>query len=136
MTIMVVGTDDYDLLLGLNFMIKIGAIVNVEKGMIQVGQGLGNDIQVLSLNMVNMLQVVKDKVQTISNATTMVDLGLGQLDLNGVEQTIGYFSNSGQSSDGSEHDAFDDDTIKTQETNHDAYYYVGNHELWEELQDN
>jgi hypothetical protein len=113
MTIMVVGTDDYDLLLGLNFMIKIGAIVNVEKGMIQVGQGLGNDIQVLSLNMVNMLQVVKDKVQTISNATTMVDLGLGQLDLNGVEQTIGYFSNSGQSSDGSEHDAFDDDTIKT-----------------------
>lgn len=43
-TIMVVDTDNYDLLLGLDFMIKIRVIVNVEKGMIQVGQGLGNNI--------------------------------------------------------------------------------------------
>ncbi len=113
MIIMVVDTNSYNLLSGLHFMIEIGAIVDVEKGMIQVRQGLGNDVQVLSLNMVNMLQVAKDKFQTVSSATTMVELGLGQLDLNEVEQTTGYFSNNGQSSDGSEKDAFDGDTTKT-----------------------
>jgi hypothetical protein len=55
MIIMVVDTNNYDLLLGLDFIIKIAVIVNVEKGMIQVGQGIGNDIQMFFLNMVNML---------------------------------------------------------------------------------
>jgi hypothetical protein len=33
MTFMVVNTNNYDLFLGLDFFIKIGAKVNVEKGM-------------------------------------------------------------------------------------------------------
>ncbi|CAK9212563.1 unnamed protein product [Sphagnum troendelagicum] len=35
MTFMVVDTDSYDVLLGLDFLIKIGAIVDVERGLIQ-----------------------------------------------------------------------------------------------------
>jgi hypothetical protein len=34
MTYMVVGTNSYDLLFGLDFLIKIGAIVDVEQGLI------------------------------------------------------------------------------------------------------
>jgi hypothetical protein len=42
MTFMVVDTDSYDVLLGLDLLIKIGAIVDVEQGLIQVSavQGL------------------------------------------------------------------------------------------------
>jgi hypothetical protein len=58
MTFMIVHTNSYDLLLGLDFFIKIGAVVDVEKGFIQIKQGLGNNIQVLPLNMVNMLHLV------------------------------------------------------------------------------
>jgi len=35
----VVDTDTYDLLLGLDFLMKIGAVVDVEKGTIQVRHG-------------------------------------------------------------------------------------------------
>jgi predicted aspartyl protease len=41
MTFMVVDTDNYDVLLGLDFLIKIGAIVDVERGLIQVRHGPG-----------------------------------------------------------------------------------------------
>jgi predicted aspartyl protease len=36
MTFMVMDTDSYGVLLGLDFLIKIGAIVDVERGLIQV----------------------------------------------------------------------------------------------------
>jgi predicted aspartyl protease len=39
MTFMVVDTDSYDVLLGLDLLIKIGAIVDVEQGLIQVKHG-------------------------------------------------------------------------------------------------
>jgi predicted aspartyl protease len=55
MTFMVVDTDSYDVLLGLDFLIKIGAIVDVERGLIQVRHGSGLDVEVLPLTMVNML---------------------------------------------------------------------------------
>jgi hypothetical protein len=55
MTFMIIDTDSYDLLLGLDFLIKIGAVGDVEKGIIQVRQGPRNNIHVLPLNMVNML---------------------------------------------------------------------------------
>jgi hypothetical protein len=41
MTFMVVDTNNYDVLFGLDFMIKIGAIMHVEQGLIQVRHGLG-----------------------------------------------------------------------------------------------
>ncbi len=52
---MVVHIDSYDILLGLDFLIKIGAIVDVERGLIQVKHGLGANVEVLPLIMVNML---------------------------------------------------------------------------------
>jgi len=55
---MVVDINMYDILLGLDFLIKIGMVVDIEKGMIQIRWGQRNSIQVLSLNMVNMLQIM------------------------------------------------------------------------------
>jgi predicted aspartyl protease len=56
MTFMVVDTDSYDVLLELDLLIKIGAIVDVEQGLIQVRRGPGTDVEVLPLTMVNLLQ--------------------------------------------------------------------------------
>jgi len=56
MTFMVVDTDSYDVLLRLDFLMKIGAIVDVERGLIQVRKGLRTDVEVLPLTMVNLLQ--------------------------------------------------------------------------------
>jgi hypothetical protein len=56
MTFMVVDTDSYDVLLGLDLLIKIGAIMDVEQGLIQVKRGPGNDVEVLPLTMVNLVQ--------------------------------------------------------------------------------
>jgi hypothetical protein len=53
---MVINTNSYDVLLGLNFLIKIGAIVDVKQGLIQMKHGPGINVEVLPLTMVNMLQ--------------------------------------------------------------------------------
>jgi hypothetical protein len=50
MTFMIMDTNSYELLLGLDLLIKIKAVVYVEKGTIQVRQGLGNNLQILPLN--------------------------------------------------------------------------------------
>ncbi len=55
----VVDTNNYDLILGLDFLIKIGAVVDVEKGVIQVRNGLGMEMEVLPLNVINLLQVLE-----------------------------------------------------------------------------
>jgi hypothetical protein len=56
MTFMVVDTDSYDVLLRLDLLIKIGAIVDVEQGLIQVRRGPRADVEVLPLTMVNLMQ--------------------------------------------------------------------------------
>lgn len=55
MNFMIMDINIYDLLLGLDFLIKIKVVVYVEKGTIQVRQRPRNNIQILPLNMVNML---------------------------------------------------------------------------------
>jgi hypothetical protein len=52
----VINTSNYDLLLGLDFLMKIRTIVDVEKGVIQVWKGPGVAIEILPLNVINMLQ--------------------------------------------------------------------------------
>ncbi len=52
-----VDINNYDLLLGLDFFIKIGTIINVEKGIIHVHNSPRMEMEVLPLNVVNMLQV-------------------------------------------------------------------------------
>ncbi|CAK9200632.1 unnamed protein product [Sphagnum troendelagicum] len=70
MTFMVVDTDSYDVLLGLDFLIKIGAIVDVERGLIQVRHGPGSDVEVLPLTMVNMLQALDPETLMPMNLQT------------------------------------------------------------------
>jgi hypothetical protein len=53
MVFMVIYTYNYNVLLGLDFLIKIGAVVDIERGLIHVYQGPGSNVQVLPLNMVN-----------------------------------------------------------------------------------
>jgi hypothetical protein len=80
MTFMVVDTGNYDVLLGLDFLIKIRAIVDVERGLIQVRHGLGTNVEVLPLTMVNMLQrmnletLMQDVVATLENTHLNGDL--------------------------------------------------------------
>jgi hypothetical protein len=47
--------NSYDLLLGLDFLIKIGVVIDVEKGVIKVHNGPGMEVDVLPLNVMNML---------------------------------------------------------------------------------
>jgi hypothetical protein len=78
MTFMVVDTDNYDILLGLDLLIKIGAIVDVEQGLIQVRHGPGTKVEMLPLTVVNMLQKMNSEIliQEAANA-------LGNMHLNG-----------------------------------------------------
>ncbi len=68
MMMMIIDIDNNDLLLSLNFLMKIGAMVDVEKGLIQIRQAPRNNIQVLPLNMVNVLHLVlEDNSMTAKN---------------------------------------------------------------------
>jgi hypothetical protein len=84
MIFMVVDIDSYDVLLGLDFLMKIGTIVDVGRGLIQVRKGLRTNLEVLPLTMVNLLQNVSseavehDATVTLKSAspeTLEVDLG-------------------------------------------------------------
>jgi len=55
MVLMIVNANSYDVFLGLDFLIKIGAIVDLERKLIQVRQGPRTNVHVLPFNMVNML---------------------------------------------------------------------------------
>jgi hypothetical protein len=67
MVFMVVDTVSYDVLLGLDFLIKIGVVVDVEQGLIQVRQGRGDNVHAFPLNMVNMLQLVPENMAPTLN---------------------------------------------------------------------
>jgi hypothetical protein len=56
MTFMVVDTDSYDVLLGLDFLMKVEAVVDVERGLLQVRHGPRTNVEVLPLMVVNLLQ--------------------------------------------------------------------------------
>ncbi len=71
MTFMVVDTDNYDVMLRLDLLIKIGAIVDVEQGLIQVRRGPGSDVEVLPLTMVNMLQRSNSKTMIRDDADAL-----------------------------------------------------------------
>jgi hypothetical protein len=58
---MVVDINSYNVLFDLDFLIKIGAIVDVERGLIQVKHGPWANVEVLPLIMVNMLQIMNPK---------------------------------------------------------------------------
>jgi len=72
---MIVNIDSYDLLHGLNFLIKIWAVDDIKKGTIQVRQGPSKNIHVLPLNMVNMHQVVRKQTRHNLNAIENLEEG-------------------------------------------------------------
>ncbi len=73
MTFMVVDTDGYDVLLGLDFLMKIGAVVDVERGLIQVRHGPGTNVEVLPLIVVNLLQRMSTGTIVQEASTTWKD---------------------------------------------------------------
>jgi predicted aspartyl protease len=78
MTFMVVDTDGYDVLLGLDFLMKIGAMVDVERGLIQVRHGPGTNVEVSPLTMVNLLQRMNADVMRSGTATFWKDAPANQ----------------------------------------------------------
>jgi hypothetical protein len=70
MTFMVVDTDGYDVLLGLDFLMKIGAVVDVERGLIQVRHGPGTNVEVLPLTVMNLLQRISKGTMVQETSTT------------------------------------------------------------------
>ncbi len=73
MTFMVVDTNGYDVLLGLDFLMKIGAVVDVERGLIQVRHGPGTNVEVLPLTVVNLLQRMSTGTMVRETSTTWKD---------------------------------------------------------------
>jgi hypothetical protein len=73
MTFMVVDTDGYDVLLGLDFFMKIGAMVDVEWGLIQVRHGPGTHVEILPLTVANLLQRVSAGPIRSGTATCLKD---------------------------------------------------------------
>ncbi len=115
MTFIVVDTDSYDVLLGLDFLIKIGAVVDVEKGLIQIRRGPGTNVEVLPLTMVNLLQSVnsgpKGQNTTVSTKGTSIEpmeINLEEFSLNGSKDV----SESASDTDTEEDDAEEAQTMK------------------------
>jgi hypothetical protein len=73
MTFMVVDTDGYDVLLGLDFLLKIGAVVDVEQGLIQVRHGPGTNVEVLPLTVINLPQRMNEGTMMRETSTTWKD---------------------------------------------------------------
>jgi len=71
MTFMVIDIDNYNVLLGLDFLIKIGVIMDVERGLIQVRHGLEAHVEILPVTMVNMLQIMNLETLMQDVATTL-----------------------------------------------------------------
>jgi hypothetical protein len=55
MMFMVLDIDGYNLLMGLDYLMKIGDVVDVERGLIQIRNNLGLDVQILPPNIINVV---------------------------------------------------------------------------------
>jgi hypothetical protein len=98
-------------LLGLDFLIKIGAIVDVERGLIQVRHGPGANVEVLPLTMVNLLQRINSETwmresTTIWQSTSTSDNPDWETDQDRasvIKDDVATTSDSNTGTDGSEH---------------------------------
>jgi hypothetical protein len=111
MTFMVVDTDSYDVLLGLDFLMEIGTIVDVERGLIQVRHGPGANVEVLPLKMVNLLQRINSETlmqesKTIwqsASTSDNPDWVADQERTIATKEDVAFSSDSDTGMDGSEH---------------------------------
>ncbi|CAN5950574.1 unnamed protein product [Sphagnum jensenii] len=72
-TFMVVDTNNYDVLLGLDLLITISAIVDIEQGLIQVRRGPRTDVEVLPLTMILQLTLQKQADDFMKEEITDAD---------------------------------------------------------------
>jgi hypothetical protein len=79
MVSLIVDIDTYDELSGLDFLMKIRIVVDVEKGVIQVWNGTRMVVELLPLNVVNMLHLVIE--QKPSSNFQLVEDGMEGLSL-------------------------------------------------------
>ncbi len=90
MIFLVVDTDSYDLLLGLDILIKIGIVVDVEKNIIQVCNGPRMEVEVLPLDVMNMLQVLEGFEKEKCNIQEeLFNRKMGQLQINDWANLLG-----------------------------------------------
>jgi predicted aspartyl protease len=129
MTFMVVDTNGYDVLLGLDFLMKIGAVVDVERGLIQVRHGPGTNVEVLPLTMVNLLQRMNASTMGRGTATFWKDALANQggdvesdQDLKIVEG--GDDASVSNSDDESDNDEFHDSESNPLEQSDSEYEFV------------
>jgi hypothetical protein len=73
MTFMVMDTNSCDVLLGLDFLMKIGVVVDVERGLLQMRHGHGTNVEVLLLTVVNLLQRMNSGALEQEASTTWKD---------------------------------------------------------------
>jgi predicted aspartyl protease len=113
MTFMVVDTDGYDVLLGLDFLMKIGAVVDVERGLIQVRHGPGTHVGILPLMVANLLQRVSVGPIRSGTATCLKDAPAnqgGEVESDQAQEVIegGDDASVSDSDDESDNDEFHD----------------------------
>jgi hypothetical protein len=90
MIFLVVDTNSYDLFFGLDFLIKIEAVINVEKGVIQVCNGPRMEMEVVPLNVMNMLQVFERFQEEKCNIQEeLFNKEMGQLQINDWVNLLG-----------------------------------------------
>jgi hypothetical protein len=79
MVFLSVDTNSYDIILGLDFLMKIGVVADVEKGVIQLQNGLGMAVELLPFTIVIMLHLVVE--QKLSPNFQLVKEGMQSLSL-------------------------------------------------------
>ncbi len=60
MVFLIRDISNYNILLGLDFLMKIRVVVDVEKGIILLQNGMGMEVKLLPLIIVNMLQPISE----------------------------------------------------------------------------
>ncbi len=75
----IMDTNSYDVLLGLDFLMKIGVVVDVENGIIQVCNGLSMEVELLPLTIITMLQFISE--QKLSHHVKDIAKGIHNLSL-------------------------------------------------------
>jgi hypothetical protein len=131
MTFMVVNTDGYDVLLGLDFLMKIGAVLDVERGLIQVRHGPSTDVEVLPLTMVNLLQKMGTGAMEQGPSTTQKDAPTAQDDDAALDQVL----ESIQEGDGvSFSDSDDDDNSEYHDSESNQFEQVGSEDEFADVE--
>jgi hypothetical protein len=121
MVFLVVNIDTYDLLLGLDFLVKIGAMVNVEKCTIQLRHGPRANVEMLPLNVVNIVQYGETQPTSSVEHVKNLDKMFQQLQMEDLlEKGLSW---KGRCSSSSNHPndegSFDDNITEFESDNHE-----------------